>query len=98
MIEAGVISLRVRNDKFSRSLIARIYANAGLRQSLRVHEGNKLKEKVWLRFKQVGCFAADSSFKLFRVYSRYTIPRLCFSPMHWKAESENVANLIDHVL
>jgi len=82
MIKAGMVSFGEGDYKLSSSLVARMYPDPSLCQSLRVHECDKLEQEIWLRFEQVGCLAPDSRFKLLCISTRYTIPRFCFTPMH----------------
>jgi hypothetical protein len=83
MVEPGVISLGERNHKFPGTLVAGINPHALIRQALRAHERDELEEKVWLRLEQVGRFLFNGRLKFLSVIPRNSIPRLCFTPMHF---------------
>jgi hypothetical protein len=83
MIEPGVISLGKGNYKLPSTLVAGINPYALVRQALGTHERDKLEKKVWLSLKQVGCLFLNGRLELLGIIPRNSIPRLCFTPVHW---------------
>jgi hypothetical protein len=83
MVKPGVISLRERDYKFPGTLVAGINPHTLVRQALRTHERDELEEKVRLRLEQVGRLFFNGSLKFLGVISRNSIPRFCFTPVHF---------------
>ena len=77
-----MISLGERDHEFPGTLVASIHPYTLVRQALRAHKCDKLKEEVGLRLEQIWRFFLDSRLKFFGVISWNSIPRLCFTPVH----------------
>ena len=83
MVEPSVISLGERNYEFPGTLVAGINPHTLVRQALRTHERDELEEKVRLRLEQVGRLFFNGRLEFLGVISRNSIPRLCFTPVHF---------------
>ena len=82
VVEASMICFRKCNNKLPRPLVASIHLYSSLLKPFRIHEGDQLEKKIWLRFKKIRCFTLDCGFKLLCICARYAIPCLGLSPVH----------------
>ena len=77
-----MVSLWERNDEFTCPLVAPINPDTRVCQALRVHQRDKLEEKVRLSLKEVGSFLPDRCLKFLSVVARNTVPSLRLAPVH----------------
>ena len=98
MVKACVISLWERDYKFPGTLIAGIHPHTLIHQALRTHERDELEEKVWLRLEQVGRLFSNSRLKFLGIISWDSIPRLCFTPVHFIFEKVTIREITHVVL
>jgi hypothetical protein len=93
VVEASMICFRKCNNKLPRSLVASIHLHSSLLKPFRIHEGDQLEKKVWLRFKKIRRFTLDCSFKLICICARYAIPCLGLSPVHYRTLVKHKTNI-----
>ena len=84
MIKPSVICLRERNNEFSCALVTSVHVQTCILQSLGIHKGDELKQKIWLCFEKIWCFFTDGSFELRGISSWDAVPGFRFSPVHYE--------------
>lgn len=76
MVEAGMVGLRVRDDKLVGTLVACKDADAGFTDPARVHECDELEEERGLLLEEVRGLLFHRGFELIGVVTRNAVPSL----------------------
>jgi hypothetical protein len=82
MIKSSMVSLWEGDNKLASTLVASVNTNASSGKPRRVHQRHQLEKKVGLSFKEIRGFTLDRGLEFFRIFPRYAVPSLRFTPMH----------------
>ena len=78
-----MVGLREGNDELACTLVAGVYVDASLLQSLRVHQGDQLEQQIGLDLEEIRSFPSDRRLEFLRVLAGDAVPGLGLTPVHY---------------